>query len=84
MTGRSKGEALALYEGRALREQKAAIKARAVKRAADNVEDKSCESVSDAARGQGVSEESVRIELRRRKALRDAGMSVEGVDSEAT
>lgn len=57
----------ALYQGKALRQQKVEARRTAIYRAVDDVLDGTCSSASAAARGRGVSEEAVRAELRRRR-----------------
>lgn len=61
----------ALYQGKALRQQKVQARWMAIVRAVDDVLDGTCSSAADAARGRGVSEEAVRAELRRRRAMSD-------------
>lgn len=61
----------ALYEGRALRRQKAEKRAKGIQAATENVLDGTCDSCEDAAEGQGVPVGPVRaaVKAARQKAV---------------
>lgn len=60
----------ARYEGRALRQQKAEKKANTIQAAVANVLDGTCDNCEDAARGQGVPVEPVRVAVKAARATR--------------
>lgn len=68
MGGRSKSEALAMYEGRALRQQALAVREKAIARAVQDVLDGTCASADEAARGRGLSGSAVQAAVRKARA----------------
>lgn len=64
----AKDMAEALYQGKALRQQQLAEREKAIARAVRNVLDKTCDSGEDAARGQQVPVNTVRVAVRKKRA----------------
>lgn len=72
MNGRTNEEARTLYEGRALRQQRLAVRAQAVARAVQDVLDGTCDSADEAARGRGLSGSVVQAAVRKARADSEA------------
>lgn len=72
MGQRTQSEALAMCEGRALRQQALAVREKVLARAVADVLDGTCASADEAARGRGLSGYVVQAAVRKTRAEKEA------------